>query len=100
MTTTPTVASPETVSRPHLSDVQLYAVSVLIWGSTWLAITFQLGRVPPPVSVVWRFVPSAAILFAYAKYKRLPLAFTAREHVWIAVQGLTMFGVNYIAVYL
>ena len=87
------------VSTRGLSDFHLYATAVLIWGSTWLAITFQLGRVPPAVSVVWRFALAAAILFAYAKWKRLPLAFNAQQHLWIAVR-FTMFGVNYIAVYL
>jgi drug/metabolite transporter (DMT)-like permease len=43
---------------------------------------------------------AAAILFAYAKWKRLSLAFSAHQHLWIAAQGFTMFGINYIAVYL
>ena len=30
----------------------LYAVTVLIWGSTWIGITFQLGHVDPLVSVI------------------------------------------------
>ena len=38
-----------------MSNLNLYAVTVAIWGSTWLAITFQLGVVPPSVSVAWRF---------------------------------------------
>src|SRR5262245_19743065 len=87
-------------ARTHaFGDFQLYAIAVLIWGSTWIAITFQLGVVPPAVSVVWRFALAAAILFAYAAAKRLPLAFSARQHGWIALQGLTMFGINYIGVY-
>jgi len=35
---------------------------VLIWGSTWLAITYQLGQVPPAVSVAYRFALAAAIV--------------------------------------
>jgi drug/metabolite transporter (DMT)-like permease len=82
-----------------MSDFHLYAIAVLIWGSTWLAIKFQLGTVPPAVSVVWRFGLAAAILFFYAAWKRMPLRFSGREHAWIALQGLSMFGINYIAVY-
>jgi len=82
-----------------MSSLSLYAVTVMIWGSTWLAIKYQLGIVPPAVSVVWRFGLSAAILLAYAKWKRLNLRFTASEHFWIAMVGLSMFGINYIAVY-
>jgi drug/metabolite transporter (DMT)-like permease len=83
-----------------MSTLNLYALSTLIWGSTWLAITFQLGIVPPAVSVVWRFALSALILFAYALVRRMPLKFAAREHLWLAVQGFFMFGFSYVCVYL
>jgi drug/metabolite transporter (DMT)-like permease len=84
---------------PGLSNLNLYAVTVLIWGSTWLAIKFQLGIVPPAVSVVWRFVLAALILLAFAKYKHLPLRFAPRDHLWLALAGLSIFGINYVAVY-
>ena len=29
-----------------MNNILLYVVTVLIWGSTWLAIEFQLGSVP------------------------------------------------------
>jgi drug/metabolite transporter (DMT)-like permease len=83
-----------------MSSLSLYAVTVLIWGSTWLAIKYQLGIVPPAVSVVWRFGLSAAILMAYALFKGLRLRFSVADHFWIALVGLTMFGLNYIAVYI
>lgn len=80
-------------------DVGLYAVTVLIWGSTWLAITFQLGAVPPSISVVWRFALSALLLLAYAVFKGLRMNFSLADHAWIALQGLFMFGTNYVLVY-
>lgn len=83
-----------------MSDFALYACAVLIWGSTWLAIKFQLGVVPPAVSVAWRFAVAALILMVYARLKRLPLRFDAPTHAWLALQGLTLFGVNYVLVYL
>ena len=73
---------------------------MFIWGSTWLAIKFQLGVIPPAVSVVWRFVLAALMLLAFAKCKRLPLRFAPREHLWLALQGFSMFGINYVGVYL
>ncbi len=82
-----------------MSTLNLYALATLIWGSTWLAITFQLGIVPPAVSVVWRFALSALILFVYALWRRLPLHFGARDHAWLAVQGFFMFGLSYVCVY-
>ncbi|MFI4867606.1 MAG: EamA family transporter, partial [Steroidobacterales bacterium] len=49
-----------------MSNLGLYIVAVLIWGSTWLVIKFQLGVVPPTVSVAWRFALAALILLAYS----------------------------------
>jgi drug/metabolite transporter (DMT)-like permease len=83
-----------------MSDLALYACAVLIWGSTWLAIKFQLGVVPAAVSVVWRFAAAALMLLAYAGYKRLPLRFDLRTHRWLALQGLLLFGIDYVLVYL
>jgi drug/metabolite transporter (DMT)-like permease len=82
-----------------MSNLNLYLAAVAIWSSTWLAIRMQLGLVPPSVSVVWRFALAALILLSYAAWKRLPLRFSPREHIWIAVQGVFLFGINYIFVY-
>jgi drug/metabolite transporter (DMT)-like permease len=83
-----------------MSSPLLYAACVLIWGSTWIAITFQLGRVPPAVSVAYRFALAAAILLAYCAAKKLPMRFSRSSHLWIALQGFLMFGANYVLVYL
>jgi drug/metabolite transporter (DMT)-like permease len=78
----------------------LYLVSVLIWGSTWLAITFQFGTVPPAVSVAYRFALAGLILLAWARLKGLRLRFSPSEHLWMALQGFLLFGINYLCVYL
>ena len=70
-----------------------------IWGSTWLAITFQLGRVPPEASVTYRFLLASLMLFAWCLARGLALRYRAREHAWIALQGVLMFSVSYIYVY-
>ena len=44
-----------------MSNAFLYAVTVLVWGSTWFAITFQLGVVPVEWSLVYRFALAAVI---------------------------------------
>jgi drug/metabolite transporter (DMT)-like permease len=77
----------------------LYIVTVLIWGSTWLAIKFQLGVVPPELSVAYRFLLGSLLLFAYSKLRGLNLRFTRREHLFIALQGLFLFSLNYVMVY-
>ncbi len=40
------------------------------------------------------------MLMAYALARRRPLRFPPREHAWIALQGVLLFGLNYIGVYL
>jgi drug/metabolite transporter (DMT)-like permease len=82
-----------------VSDLFLYVVTVLIWGSTWFAITLQLGTVPPAVSVAWRFLLAAAILLGFSLLRGLPLRFTRREHAWMALQGLLLFCLNYVGFY-
>ena len=73
-----------------MSNLGLYAAAVLIWGSTWLVIKFQLGVVSPVVSVAWRFALAAVMLLAYSALRRRPLIFSARDHLWIALQGMLM----------
>jgi drug/metabolite transporter (DMT)-like permease len=82
-----------------LTNLQLFVACVAIWGSTWLAITFQLGAIAPEVSVAWRFLLASVLVFAYCLARRLPLRYTPREHAWIALQGALMFSASYIAVY-
>jgi|HubBroStandDraft_6_1064221.scaffolds.fasta_scaffold324424_2 drug/metabolite transporter (DMT)-like permease len=83
-----------------MSNFALYSVAVLIWGSTWLVIKFQLGVVPPLVSVAWRFALASLMLLAYSALRRQPLRFSGRDHLWLALQGVLLFGVNYACVYL
>jgi len=77
----------------------LFATATLIWGSTWLAIKFQLGSVAAEVSVAYRFVLAAALLGAWCALTGRSLRFTLRQHVFIALQGGLLFGLNYVAVY-
>lgn len=79
--------------------VILFVVSVLIWGSTWLAINFQLGVVAPEVSVFYRQVLASAVLFAWALLRGLNLRFSGRSHLWFLLLGLTLFGFNYVLAY-
>lgn len=83
-----------------MAERLLYAATVLIWGSTWLAIRFQLGIVPPDLSVVYRFALAGALLIGYCLLTRRPLRFPLRAHSFIALQGLFLFCANYILFYL
>ena len=78
----------------------IYAVVVLIWGTTWFVIKFQLGVVLPEVSLVYRFAIAAACVFAYARATGSPLSLSWRDHRFVALQGLTLFCLNYWMTYL
>lgn len=81
------------------SPPALFAIATLIWGSTWLAIKFQLGNIVPEVSVAYRFALASLLLGAWCSAFGRSLRFSPREHAFIAMQGVTLFGLNYIAVY-
>lgn len=82
-----------------MQNLIYYLVTVLIWGSTWFAIKFQLDAAAVPVSLYWRFGIAAVVLFAYCTYKRLPIRFAPYEHAFMALQGLCLFSVNYLLFY-
>ena len=82
-----------------MSNRFLYLVTVLIWGSTWLAIEFQLGTVVPEVSIVYRYLIGSFCLFIYCKYRRLKLTFNVTYHLWFAVLGAFLFCLNYVFAY-
>jgi drug/metabolite transporter (DMT)-like permease len=82
-----------------VNNSMLYALTVLIWGSTWFAVELQLGTVAPEVSLVYRYGAASALLFAWSRFRRLQLRFSLREHTWFFLLGVLLFGLNYIVVY-
>jgi drug/metabolite transporter (DMT)-like permease len=86
--------------RSAASDWLLFVVPSFIWGTTWFAITFQLGTVPPEVSVVWRFGAASLILFGWCLLRRIPLRFDLRTHLAYATLGSLQYALNYVLVYL
>ena len=81
-------------------NLLFYTLTVLIWGSTWLGIKFQLGTVEPVLSVAYRFALATLILFLWCLARRLPLRFSRSEHLFIALQGVLLFALNYLLFYL
>ncbi|HVF64955.1 MAG TPA: EamA family transporter [Casimicrobiaceae bacterium] len=82
-----------------VGPVALFVIATAIWGSTWLAIKFQLGEVAPEVSVAYRFALASVILAASCLALKRSLSFSARTHLFLAGQGATMFGINYVLIY-
>lgn len=77
----------------------LFLTATAIWGSTWLAIKYQLGVVAPEVSVAYRFALAAALLSLWCVVTRRSLRFSLRNHACLSALGVTLFGLNYIGVY-
>lgn len=82
-----------------MNNPALYLLTVLIWGSTWFAIEFQLGVVAPEVSLVYRYAGASVLLFAWCRFRGLGLRFTLANHARFALLGLMLFGINYILAY-
>lgn len=82
-----------------MSNALLYAITVLVWGSTWFAIEFQLGVVAPEVSIVYRYVGASLLLFGWSYVRRLNLGFSLRAHAWFVLLGFFLFGLNYVLAY-
>ena len=83
-----------------MKNIFLFMISALIWGSTWLAIKFQLGVVDPLISIFYRFLLAAIILFIYLLLSKKTLKYSFRQHLLMALQGFLLFGINYWLVYL
>ncbi|MBB6523647.1 EamA family transporter [Pseudoteredinibacter isoporae] len=83
-----------------MNNLSLYLTTVLIWGSTWIAITFQLGEVAPLVSVAYRFALAGILLMLFCALLNKRLRFGWREHLLMFLQGNFLFGLNYWLMYL
>jgi drug/metabolite transporter (DMT)-like permease len=77
----------------------LYIITVLIWGSTWLAIEYQLGVVAPEVSLVYRFSIAALLMWVYCLIKKLPMNFSLKNHFFFMTLACCNFGFNYLILY-
>lgn len=82
-----------------MNSNSLYISTVLIWGSTWFAIKFQLGVVAPEISLVYRFALSSILLLLFCLATGRSLRYRLIEHGFIALQGLFLFSSNYLVFY-
>jgi drug/metabolite transporter (DMT)-like permease len=76
-----------------------YLLTVLIWGSTWFAIRFQLGAVDESVSLVYRFGLASLLLLVWCIFRRVSLRFSVTEHLAMGAQGACLFSTNYLLFY-
>ncbi|QTF08913.1 DMT family transporter [Brenneria izadpanahii] len=80
-------------------NIVLYISVVLIWGTTWIAISMQQGGVAAEVSIFWRFLLSSVILLAFLSLTKRLRPLSRRAHLLCMLQGLCVFGINFICFY-
>lgn len=87
--------------RPSPALLALMGVGAcaLIWGTTWYAITLQLGRVDTVASIVWRFGLAAIVLFIGCALTGRSLKLNLAQHLAAAGQGAFVFAISYAFVY-
>jgi drug/metabolite transporter (DMT)-like permease len=82
-----------------LRNWQLFAICVLTWGTTWYAITWQIGAVSAEVGVALRFAIAGVLVLAIAAASGQRLRFGASDHALFALQGAFMYGLAYVLIY-
>jgi drug/metabolite transporter (DMT)-like permease len=73
----------------------LYCVVVFGWSTSWLPLKWQLGVVAPEVSLFWRFLIAATVMFIISFSLRQSLKFDWRTHLHTALLGLFIFSTNF-----
>lgn len=77
----------------------LFAVCMLIWGTTWYAITYQLAGATPEIGTALRFSLAAIVLIAWCLWRRVALRYPWPVHLWLALLGILNFSATYVLVY-
>ncbi|SNS19402.1 DMT family transporter [Pseudomonas segetis] len=80
-------------------NLSLYLMTVLIWGTTWIALKLQLGVVAIPLSIAYRFGLAAAVLFAILLLSGRLQKMDRRGQMICLVQGLCLFCINFMCFY-
>jgi drug/metabolite transporter (DMT)-like permease len=83
-----------------MKNLALFLTPVIIWGSTWYVIKFQVGDVDAMLSVAYRFGIAGVLMLGVCRLWGLNLSFSKKEHTFILLQGLLIFGFNYWLIYM
>jgi len=83
-----------------MNNLTLFGITLFCWSPTWYIIKFQLGYVDPLVSVFYRFLAAAIIIFIYLLIKKKNLKFSLNHHVWFLLFGIFLYSLNYVFFYL
>ena len=87
----------QTIMTPR--DYFLYAVMVFGWSTSWIMLKQQLGLVAPEVSLFWRYLAAALLMFGLSAVMRQQLRYGARDHLRFLALGLCLFSANFLLFY-
>jgi len=93
-----TMSAPD-ARRIDASTFGLYAATVLLWGVSWIGIRAQLGVVAPEMSVLWRFLLAALLMWAWVLATGHQVRFALADHLRFAAVGCCLFSFNFISFY-
>lgn len=82
-----------------MANLLLYFVVVLIWGTTWISVKYQIGEVHPQVSIFYRFFIASSLLFLYCLVKKETLRFKLKDHFYLLLLGAGMFSIHCLLIY-
>lgn len=80
-------------------NILLYTTTVLIWGTTWLALKWQLGVTAIPFSIAGRFLLAAFIMLAYLLLRKKLIVPKGEVLYLILLQGVFLFCCNFLCFY-
>ena len=83
-----------------MNNFILFIITLFCWSPTWYVIKFQLGFVDPLVSVFYRFLIAAIIIFVYLIFTKKNLRFSLNQHIWFLLFGVCLYSLNYVFFYL
>lgn len=78
----------------------LFLVPVIIWSTTFYAITFQLNSVTPePYAVGMRFLSASILIFSYLLAQGNRAALSRADHALALLSGVFSYAVSYVLTY-
>lgn len=82
------------------AELLLYAITVFAWSGSWYALKINAAAdVAPPVSITWRFLLSALVMFAWVRLAGGRLRFDAGTHLRFGALGVLLFSSNFMLFY-
>ncbi|WP_316859365.1 DMT family transporter [uncultured Cohaesibacter sp.] len=96
---TPNPLEAKTLGVMSGRDFSLYAMMIIVWGTSWIAMANQIDIVPALITGIYRFSIASLIVFIWAMIGRYRLLFPLPVHLRMALLGMCMFSTNFVMFY-